>query len=293
MKRKYEKGKRFYRWGSYNNSGVLRYGGWNRCIQAETPLAEEMKQTKGNQITQELVDAFSNGQVNLLAEPSAELLGMDNPYDRTERDVVGCDFEWDHLLYDGAYFSYYWHSSGIIAFLAVSFSDGVLFSVYDCGIALAVIGMVGLSLAYMTFIRKWFGGLSTGMALAGLIIIQLVSGIWFCIGRPDIYEIAESAGFAFLTWGAWLLFDGNIIGPGKISLVKTALSSLIFSSFSFMQTDSCGILYLRCHIYDLCDSTVGKRYGSFRFEYKKEQIYRLHSVRRCSDASNCLDSDVV
>lgn len=41
----------------------------------ETPLAEEMKQTKGNQITQELVDAFSNGQVNLLAEPSARAAG--------------------------------------------------------------------------------------------------------------------------------------------------------------------------------------------------------------------------
>lgn len=230
MKRKYEKGKRFCNWGAaIITAAFCAMAVGTVAYRLETPLAEEMKQTKGNQITQELVDAFSNGQVNLLAEPSAELLGMDNPYDRTERDVVGCDFEWDHLLYDGAYFSYYGIAPVLLLFWPYHSLTGYYFPSTIAVLLFAVIGMVGLSLAYMTFIRKWFGGLSTGMALAGLIIIQLVSGIWFCIGRPDIYEIAESAGFAFLTWGAWLLFDGNIIGPGKISFVKTALSSLILA----------------------------------------------------------------
>lgn len=230
MNRKYEKGKKFCNWSAAIITALF-------CAMAigtvayrlETPLAEEMKQTSGNQITQELVDAFSNGQVNLLAEPSQELLEMENPYDRTERDVVGCAFEWDHLLYDGSYFSYYGIAPVLLLFWPYHSLTGYYFPSTIAIMLFAVIGMVGLSLAYMTFIRKYFGRLSSGMVLAGLIIIQLVSGIWFCIGRPDIYEIAESAGFAFLTWGAWLLLDSNIIGPGRISFVKTALASLIMA----------------------------------------------------------------
>lgn len=133
MNRKFEEGKKFCNWSAAIITALF-------CAMAigtvgyrlEAPLAEEMKQTSGNQITQELVDAFSNGQVNLLAEPTQELLEMVNPYDRTERDVVGCAFEWDHLLYDRLVFFILWHSSGFIAVLAVSFIDRILFSINNC-----------------------------------------------------------------------------------------------------------------------------------------------------------------
>ena len=64
---------------------------------------------EGNQISKELVDAFEHHQVNLLEEPSEDLLKLDNPYEYVKRDAeVGSgNFLWDHCFYNGKYYSYY------------------------------------------------------------------------------------------------------------------------------------------------------------------------------------------
>ena len=52
-------------------------------------------------------DAFRAGQTHLLIEPSEELLAMENPYDWSARSALGVSAKWDHLLFDGKYYSYY------------------------------------------------------------------------------------------------------------------------------------------------------------------------------------------
>ena len=76
-----------------------------------------LKQTSGNQISQELVDAFENGQVSLLDTPSEQLLSMKNPYDWGARSEAKVSYKWDHLLYDGKYYSYYGIAPVILLFL--------------------------------------------------------------------------------------------------------------------------------------------------------------------------------
>jgi hypothetical protein len=71
----------------------------------------------GNQITKELVDAFSAGQVSLLEQPSKELLALENPYDWSQRTAAGVSYLWDHLLFDGKYYSYYGVAPVLLLFL--------------------------------------------------------------------------------------------------------------------------------------------------------------------------------
>lgn len=188
--------------------------------------SDEFKQTTGNQMTQELVDAFENGQVSLLAEPTEELNALENPYDKNARESSGAYALWDHVYYDNNYYSYYGIAPVVLFFLPYHKLTG-----YYCPDSLAVlvfalIGIAGLTKLFSSFIKKWFPDIETGIYLTCLILIQILSGVWFSIGRVWFYETAMAAGFAFLSWGIYFLFESNIMGKEKIIPSKVFLASL-------------------------------------------------------------------
>lgn len=188
-------------------------------------LISEFTLTSGNQITQEIVDAFEKGQVHLLTEPTEELLAMDNPYDWSARVTEGVYYLWDHCLYDGHYYSYYGISLVLLLFLPYHLLTGYYFSsiiaIFLCG----SLGILFLSLTYRTFVRKFFPNIPIRLALVGLITLQLSSGVWFCFCAANFYEIAQASGFLFVTMGAYFLLSSNVIGAGKLSPVRIALAT--------------------------------------------------------------------
>ena len=181
---------------------------------------------EGNQITKEIVDAFINGQVNLLQEPSEELLAMENPYDSIARGQAGFSYLWDHCLYNGKYYSYYGIGPVLALFLPYRLVTGFYFPSVWATLLFSLIGIVCLTKLYLLIIEKWFKKLPVGITLMGLITMQMASGIFFSAARPLFYEIAISSGFACVTAGAALLLSSNIIGEGKISYWKLCLSSV-------------------------------------------------------------------
>lgn len=187
------------------------------------------KQESGNQVTAELVDAFENGSVSLLHKPESTVIQFENIYDDTLRNVMGQQYEWDHVYYNGNYYSYYGIAPVILLFLPYHKLTGYYFPTSAAVLIFSIIGLWGLTALYSRFVKKFFPSLPLGDAAACLMILHAASGIWFSLGRMSFYEIATAAGFAFVTWGAYFLLDANIIGSGSISLVKTAFSSLFFA----------------------------------------------------------------
>ena len=192
-------------------------------------IIDIMKRPEGNQMTQELVEAFESGSTRMLEEPSEELNSFPSPYSGDARQQAELKYNWDHVYFDGHYYSYYGIAPVVLIFLPYHLLTGYYFPDSLAVLLFAVIGMIGLTKLYMTFIRKLFPKLSTGIAVSGLIIIQTVSGIWFSIGRPDFYEIAMSAGFAVLTWAVYFMLSADIIGTERPSLIRTAAASLLFA----------------------------------------------------------------
>lgn len=188
---------------------------------------DELKQTNGNQLTQELVDAFEKGQVSLLAEPSEELNALENPYDRNARESSGASVLWDHVYYNNNYYSYYGIAPVILFFLPYHKLTGYYCPDSLAVLVFAVIGIAGLTSLFSSFIKKWFPDIETGIYLTCLILLQILSGVWFSIGRVWFYETAMTAGFAFLSWGVYFLFESNVIGKGKIILSKVFIASLL------------------------------------------------------------------
>ncbi len=187
-------------------------------------------QQKGNQISEELVLAFENGQVSLLREPEKKLLELKDPYDRYLRESVMDNEAWDHVFYKGKYYSYYGIAPVILLFLPYHLITGSFFSTEIAVFIFSALGLVFLALTYNAIIKRWFRRIPSGCYIAGLAILLTVCGIWYCVGRPLFYEISISSGFAFTALGAYFLISSNVIGGGEVSLKKILFASLFLAT---------------------------------------------------------------
>lgn len=188
------------------------------------------KKKSGNQISEELVLAFENKQVSLIQQPSERLLELEDPYDTNLRSSNNVSAAWDHVFYDGKYYSYYGIAPVILLFLPYHKLTDCFFPTDIAVLIFAVIGIIFLTMTYNSIIKRWFSRIPSGCHIAGLIIIMTVCGIWFSVGRPLFYEISISSGFAFVTLGAYFLISSNVISTGKTSLPKVTLASLFLAT---------------------------------------------------------------
>lgn len=182
---------------------------------------------EGNQISKELVDAFEHHQGNLLEEPSEDLLKLDDPYEYVKRDAeVGSgNFLWDHCFYNGKYYSYYGIGPVLALFLPYHLITGYYFPSGWATLMFSLIGILFLTKIYLAVIEKKFRDLPTNTVTAGLITLQLSSGIMFSAARPLFYELAIASGFMCVAIGAYLLMTSNILWDGKISYVRLGFAS--------------------------------------------------------------------
>lgn len=240
---------------------------------------EEFTKTEGTQVTQQLVDAFEDGRTYLIKGPDEALNSFDNPYDTQHREAelvplfesdYYYTYAWDHVYFDGKFYSYYGIAPVVLLFLPYHLVTGYYFPESAAVLIFALIGIIGLSCLFMKFIRKFFPTVPTGMFIISLIIIQMISGIWYSIGRPLFYEVAMSAGFAFMTWAFYFLISANIIGKGKISLSKTAVSSLLFAVAVLSRPTT--VLYCICTaVFMICALP--------RFAHGNKKLFNKKSVR--------------
>lgn len=186
-------------------------------------------QTSGNQISQELVDAFESGQVTLLDTPSEELLTLNNPYDWGERLEAGIGYKWDHLLFEGKYYSYYGIAPVILLFLPYHLLTGYYFPTPEAVLLFGLIGITFLSLLYFELVKKFFPKLPLSVGICSLIVLQASSSVWYCFASPLFYEIAQASGFAFTCAGFYFMLKANVISRGKIKLRHVVAATFCLS----------------------------------------------------------------
>lgn len=200
---------------------------WLYC----SPIDDPLHQKSGDQVSQEVVDAFSNGQVSLLREPSQELLNMSNPYDcgaRTTLNLNGSGI-WDHVFYNGKIYSYYGIAPVLLLFLPYHLLTGYYFPSYLACYIFSLLGAVFLICSYFAMIRNWFRKSPFHLVICGLIILLMSCGILFCVERPMFYEMEEAAGFMFFTAGVFSLFMSGILTDRKIHLTALVISAICIS----------------------------------------------------------------
>jgi len=201
-----------------------------RYAKPDHSIANDFKSVYGNQITQELVDAFEDGRVTIDTPVDAILAGLENPYDGSQREAAQVGYYlWDHLLFEGEYYSYYGIAPVLLLFLPYHLLTGYYFPTVWACFLFGALGILFLTKFYLCFMEKFFGGIRSSVILSGLLIIQLSTGIWFCFMNPLFYEIAQNSGFVCVTAGAYFLISSNVIGGGQIKNLRLAMSAVFLS----------------------------------------------------------------
>ena len=199
-----------------------------RISSSETSIIDDFRSESGNQISQELVDAFEAGHTYIsVLDADDPLLALDNPYDRSQRD--GVPHPWDHLLFDGKIYSYYGIAPVLVLFLPYHLLTGYYFPTTWAVLLFGCIGILFLTKLYLYLMYQFFPQMHTAPVLCGLGIMQMISGVWFCFYAPQFYEIAQTSGFVFTAAGAYFLISANVIGKGELSYWRLALSAVCLS----------------------------------------------------------------
>ncbi|WP_044974380.1 hypothetical protein [Ruminococcus sp. HUN007] len=192
-------------------------------------MAKDFALEGGNQITQELVDSFEHGRVDIMTDMNPKLLELGNPYDWSQRtDEVG-SYPWDHLLFNGKYYSYYGIAPVLLVFLPYHLLTGYYFPSVWAVFFFGMFGTLFLTKFYLCLADKFFRNISASLVLSGFFIMQLSSGILICNISPLFYEIAQSAGFLCTAAGAYFLISSNVLGEGKINKFRLAVSGIWLS----------------------------------------------------------------
>ena len=285
LRRPYEKNKAFC-WTSILSVALCAVVLVTTVIIEKLPEEEDFKSRfkldKGDQITQEIVDAFENKQVNLLKEPSASLLDLENPYDWSQRSGSGVYYEWDHVLYDGKYYSYYGIAPVLTLFLPYHKITGHYFATDIAIWIFSSIGLVFLGLTYMAIVKRWFRKVPSGCILAGAVIIFAACGIWFNVGRTIFYEISISSGFMFLLIAAYCLISSNLLSNGKISIPRVALSSL-FAGLAVLSRPTLAVYAVCAFLFYMLNikrsaQVINKNTGKIKINNTRRIIYILSAV---------------
>ncbi len=185
--------------------------------------------TWGNQITKEIVDAFRAGQVHLLDEPSKELLAMENPYDWSARSQLGVSAKWDHLLFEGKYYSYYGIAPVLLLFLPYTALTGYYFPTAEAVLLFGAIGLVFLVLLFLEFAEIFGKRIPNSILISTLLVLLVSCGVWYNFVYDNFYEIAQASGFCFTAAGFYFLLRSRIIGEGKIKYRHIVLSTMCLS----------------------------------------------------------------
>lgn len=188
-------------------------------------LADEFTLTTGNQITKELVDAFESGKVELDIPIDESLKSLNNPYDWNEREAKGAVYSWDHVYYNGTYYSYYGIAPVILLFLPYHLITGYYFPTVWAVMLFGGVGIVFLIKLLNAFMRRYFPDIPFGFSVMTSIIVLASCGVWFNFVTPNFYEIAQTSGFACVTAGAFFMITSNIL-DGKPVYWRVTLSTI-------------------------------------------------------------------
>ena len=198
------------------------------CKLPDGGLANDFKEPAKNQINQEIVDAFAQGKVELDIEPTEGFKALSNPYDWSLRLASGEQGAWDHVYFNGKYYSYYGVAPVLVLFLPYHMITDNYFPTDIAVYLFSVIGLAFLCWLYFEVIRRFFSKLPMRIALSGFVVMISSCGVFYLTGRTLFYEISISSGFMFTTLGAFLLVTSNIFEKKRVNPVRILFASLCF-----------------------------------------------------------------
>jgi len=153
-----------------------------------------------------VVEALLMGQLNLDIEPHYSLLNASNPHSFAYRLANWVHAPWDHVFFEGRFFSYFGIVPVVILFLPYFRLSGEHMSPTMATFIFSTFGAVGIYFLWKELTKKYFSNLPYTLFVAGLIAALVGSNLTLVIVRAFQYEVAISSALSFSVWGLFFIF---------------------------------------------------------------------------------------
>ena len=175
----------------------------------EIPFTENFANEVKDQYNAEVVDAILDGHAYLNIEPTKEFLALKNPYDMAERLNAKVYPPWDHVYYNGKFYSYF----GIVQVLTLALPYKLITGRYiPTRVAVFVfsaLASIFLMLMWRSLVFRYMKNMSFGMYTLGQIAVAMGSMVTFLVSMPRFYENAVASALFYTVLGTWMVLESS------------------------------------------------------------------------------------
>lgn len=176
----------------------------------------------------QMFDACQKGQVNLDIVPTQELLNMNNPYDSSNRSVLGVSYAWDRAFYNGKYYSYYGIAPVLTFYYPFYMITGKLPTLNMANAFFAALSMLFLCGAILAFVKKFIKKPNLMLLILTMTAACLASGGYFLTACSSLYTLPGAAGSCFLYLCLWAGFGACNQKKALWKYILFAVSGIAF-----------------------------------------------------------------
>src|SRR3954470_2979367 len=177
-----------------------------------------------------LVDGFLHGHAYLSVDPPQGLLDLPHPLDpKANQQYVDAQGLRDLSLHDGHLYAYWGAAPAVVAFLpwrVLSVLGVGDLSTAFAALLFSTIGLLCAIAVMRMMVRRWLPDTPVWLQAVAAAMLAFGSYAPWLLRRPEVYEVAISAGFCFV-W-AGLLCVGASVSRERPRLWLLALGSLFF-----------------------------------------------------------------
>ena len=166
-------------------------------------------------------EAFLAGKLHLLVEPDAGLQALSDPYDPVQNNSLRLN---DLSYYKGKYYLYFGASPVVTLLIPFRLLTGKkLPQDYSCAF-FASLGFIFYMLTLTSLKKSSFPETGFHVYYAGIASLGLCSFIPYILRRPEVYEVAILAGYAYSAGS--LYFAVSALSGSRGTMVRLAAGSL-------------------------------------------------------------------
>jgi uncharacterized membrane protein len=173
------------------------------------PFKENFAYEPKDQYNAEIVDAILDGHAYLSIEPTKEFLALKNPFDPAEHERIAIWPFYDHVYFNGKFYSYF----GIVPVLVLSLPYKIITGNYiPTRVAVFVfsaLASVFLMLIWRCLIFRYMKKMPLGIYAFGQLAVAMCSMVTFLVNLPRFYENAIASALFFTTLGIWVILSST------------------------------------------------------------------------------------
>jgi hypothetical protein len=199
---------------------------------AYTSISDDYSGSPQNyQYSRFLVDALIDGRVNLDFGHPEKLLKAERPYDpkwcMKNGYVLGIDWTWDIVYYNGKFYCYYGPTAAVLLYLPYKFVTGNYLS-HSAGVSVfASAAVVLLALLWRFLVKKYMPNSRFAFYLLAFLALFFTSHLFAGLRYPTVWTIVQVSGLAFSAAGIYLLLKS--VEKENINYLKLFFACLCFA----------------------------------------------------------------